>query len=499
MDPSERTVTMRERGLGNAGWDAAAALGRRLGSAARGGRRHLEVFLGGPDRLKVIFLLAAVLALGSADAATVGASAIELRRALRINNADIGLLVAVTSVVAALASVPFGVLADRVPRARTLGLSIFLWGAAMLWSATASSFGRLVLARLFLGVVTAASGPVVASMVGDLFAAEERGRIYGYILTGEMLGAGLGFAVTGDVAALSWRAAFVILAVPAFILGWFVYNLPEPPRREPHGRDVAAWGPGETEAQTLVRERGIQPDPGLAAVDPARMGLLDAARYVLAVKTNVILIVAGACGYFFLAGIQTFGVEFVRLQYRVDAPLANLLMLIIGAGAVAGVLTGGALGDSLLRRRYLNGRIMVSALAAALATVLFVPALLTRSLVTALPYVTFAAFALSAQRAPMDAARLDIMPAPLWGRAEGIRSLLRTGAQALAPLLFGAMSDFVFGGGQKGLERTFLVMLLPLGAGAFVLFRGLRSYPQDIATAAAAGGPGRTPYKGGPA
>lgn len=480
---------MRERSLSESGRDAASAIGRKLGQAARGGRRHLEVFLGGPDRLKVIFLLAAVLALGSADAATVGASAIELRKALHINNADIGLLVAVTSIVAAVASVPFGVLADRVPRARTLGLSIFLWGIAMLWSATVSSFGRLMLARLFLGVVTAAAGPVVASLVGDLFAAEERGRIYGYILTGEMLGAGLGFAVTGDVAALSWRAAFVILAVPAFVLGWFVFNLPEPERGQRHRKhEDGTTTPEETDAQRLARDRGIMPDPALAAADPTRMGLLEASRYVLAVKTNVILIVAGACGYFFLAGIQTFGVEFVRLQYRVDAPLANLLMLIIGAGAVGGVLAGGSLGDSLLRRRYLNGRMLVAAVSAGLCTVLFLPALLTRSLVTALPYVTFAAFMLSAQRAPMDAARLDIMPFALWGRAEGIRTLLRTGAQALAPLLFGVMSDFVFGGGQKGLQWTFLVMLLPLGAAAYVLFRGLRTYPRDIATAAATGG-----------
>ena len=134
----------------------------------------------------MIFLLAAVLALASADSATVGASAIELRQALHINNFDIGLLIAVTSIVAAVASIPFGVLADRGPRTTSLGLTIFLWGAAMVWSATVSSFGRLLLARMFLGVVTAAAGPIVASLVGDLFSAAERGKIYGYILSGEL-------------------------------------------------------------------------------------------------------------------------------------------------------------------------------------------------------------------------------------------------------------------------------------------------------------------------
>lgn len=475
---------MRERTLGDTTRDLASALGRIVGRAARGGRQHLEVFLGGPDRTRVIFLLAAVLALASADAATVGASAIELRHALHINNFDIGLLIAVTSVVAAVASIPFGVLADRGPRTRTLGLTIGLWGAAMVWSATVSSFGRLLLARMFLGIVTAAAGPMVASLVGDLFSGDERGKIYGYILTGEMLGAGIGFAVTGDIAALSWRAAFVILAIPAFFLAWFVFHLPEPGRTgRRHSKDPGSVVLEETDAQRLARAQGVVPDATMVAADPDRMGLLDAARYVLRVRTNVILIIASAAGYYFLAGVQTFGVEFVRQQYRVDAVLANLLMLVIGGGAVIGILAGGALGDSLLSKGRLNGRILVSALAAAAATLLFIPALLTRSLVTAVPYVTVAALALSAQRAPMDAARLDIIPPPLWGRAEGIRSLMRTGAQALAPLLFGLVSDYA------GLQWTFLLMLLPLGAGSVYLFKGLKTYPRDIATAAAAGGP----------
>jgi hypothetical protein len=73
----------------------------------------------------------------------------------------------------------------------------------------------------------------------------------------------------------------------------------------------------------------------------------------------------------------------------------------------------------------------------------------------------------------------------LWGRAEGVRTFLRTFAMALAPLLFGAVSDYVFGGGRVGLQRTFVVMLIPLAGSAFFLFKGLRTYPRDVATAAA--------------
>jgi MFS family permease len=511
-----------------AGAAVAGVLGP-LGWLAGQGWRRLEQLFGGPARTRVIVILASVLALSSADTATVGASATQLRAALHISNTDIGLLVAVTSLTAAVASLPFGSLADRVRRTRVLGLSIILWGVAMFWSATVPSFGRLLLARVFLGVVMASAGPVVASMVGDFFSSGERGRIYSYILTGELLGAGLGFAVTGDIAALSWRAAFVILALPAFALAVVVLRLPEPARggahplprlsflaRSPDGGG-SAWvvaqadtaGPADgraeptapdaspdgsssagTEAQRLAREQRVRPYPEhILQGDARRMGLARAVAYVLRVRTNVILIISSACAYYFFAGIQTFGVEFVKDQYRVDQALANGLMLVIGVGAVVGVLAGGGFGDFLLRRRYLNGRVLVAAVAALATTVLFIPALLTRSLVTALPYLVFAGFALSAQNPPIDAARLDIMPPLLWGRAEGVRTFLRTAAQSLAPLLFGAVSDYVFGGGRGGLQWTFVVMLLPLLASGVILFRALHTYPRDVATAAMAGPP----------
>jgi hypothetical protein len=146
------------------------------------------------------------------------------------------------------------------------------------------------------------------------------------------------------------------------------------------------------------------------------------------------------------------------------------------------VLAGGALGDALLHRGYLNGRILVSAVSATLAVILFIPTVFTRDPLNALPYISLAVLALAAQNPPLDAARLDIVPALLWGRAEGVRTFLRTVAQAFAPLLFGAVSDHVFGGGRSGLQWTFVVMLLPLAASAYFLFRALRTYPRDVAT-----------------
>ncbi len=522
------------------------AVGRAARRGARSAKRKLIPVLGGRTRTRVIVVLACVLALSSADTATVGAAASELRTALRISTFDIGLLVSVTAIVGAVFCLPFGVLADKLRRTWLLGAAIVLWGIAMVWSATAGTFDELLLSRLALGGVTAVAGPVVASLVGDWFTGDERGQIYSYILTGELLGAGLGFAFTGEIAALSWRLAFVILAVPAFVLAWMVFQLPEPlrgglgalapepgtrpwlaaqrtdaeahaqPQAHAHGQPqthaqpqpqaqaqaeeppIAETPDLRTDAQRLAMERGIRPDPLLVARANPRMGFVAAVRYVLAVRTNVVLIVSGALGYYFLAGVQTFGIEFASGvkgthghpgqpgQYHVALFFANGLLLVVGVGAVVGALVAGPLSDSLLRRGYLAGRLRVAAVAATVTVVMMIPALVTHSALTALPYLVLAGAGLSAQNPPINAASLDIMPSWLWGRAAAVRTFVRTGAQALAPVLFGAVSDYVFGGGSQGLRWTFVIMLIPLAFSALYLFVAARRYPRDVATAAAA-------------
>ncbi len=49
-----------------------------------------------------------------------------------------------------------------------------------------------------------------------------------------------------------------------------------------------------------------------------------------------------------------------------------------------------------------------------------------------------------------DAARLDIMPSALWGRAEAVRTALRTLLQGAAPVVFGAVSA-AFGAANNGI------------------------------------------------
>ena len=166
----------------------------------------------------------------SADKGAIGAMALQLERGLGIGKTELGLLLTVSSLVGVVATLPFGWLADRTNRTRVLAIVIVLWGAAMGLSATVTSYRELLLARLALGVVVAAAVPTVASLVGDYFQPHVRGRMYGYILAGELIGMGFGYIVSGELVLLSWRLGFIALALAALLVAWLVHRLPEPAR-----------------------------------------------------------------------------------------------------------------------------------------------------------------------------------------------------------------------------------------------------------------------------
>jgi hypothetical protein len=116
------------------------------------------------------------------------------------------------------------------------------------------------------------------------------------------------------------------------------------------------------------------------------------------------------------------------------------------------------------------------------------------------PFFFLAAAGLGGANPALDAARLDIMHSRLWGRAEGVRSTLLYIFQAIAPPLFGWVSG-MFGGSDGfggrgasthangssggGLDITFLIMLITLFLAGLVMFRALKTYPRDVATAIA--------------
>ncbi len=501
---------------------------RALGWVGARLRGRVVRIVGGPARARVIALFGGVLALSSAQIATVGAVAPQLEQALHIGNTKIGLLNSVALLVGAVAVIPVGLLVDRIQRIPMLALSMLLWSATTILGAVASSYSTLLLSRIGLGAVAATAGPAIASLTGDYFPARERALVYGYILSGEIAGTAAGFIVSGTLAsAFSWRVAFFVLALPGFFLARALWRtVPEPQRGgqsrlAPGTLDLVSASDGAArtdeapvddapveQERDLAREaalrRGFQPNPELVLDrDPAAMRLVDAVRYVLRVPTNILLIVSSSLGYFFFAGLQTFALVFLRGHYGTSEATATLVLGLLVVGSLIGTLASGPISDLLARHGYFEARVIVPAVTNLAAAALLVPGLLSGHLSSGLWFYVAGAAFISAANPPLDAARLDIMPAGLWGRAESIRTFLRSLAQALAPLIFGAVADLIAGfvppqapigtrahnvvssSTGTGLQICFLIMLITLAGAGVILLRARRTYPVDVATAAA--------------
>lgn len=497
---------MRAAGLVMASLEDVAA--RVLQAVKARGEAAAEA-AGGPARLKIGLLLGIAFGLDGADKAALAAVAGSLEKAFSINNLQIGLLIALVSFVGAAFTLPCGALVDWINRRRILLVAIAVWTLAMLVSGTATSYDYLLITRLFLGGVTAIAAPAVASLVGDFIPPQARTRIYGFILSGELVGTGIGFFIGGEVSSfLSWRWAFFSMAVPSAAVFWAIWQyLPEPARGgqgsirlgqtelpspdEPQ-RHTSGKMPDKAEKQSdssrarpreVIREAGIGPRRELIIDDdPAGWTLWHALRYLLRIPTYRLLIVASALGYYFFAGARAFGMIYLTHHYHLPRSTVTALAAIVGIGAIAGLYGGAKLSDTLLARGWISSRIEVPAAALLAAAILFVPAIWTGNAIIGMVLLTCGTAALAAANPPIDAARLDVVPSGLWGRGEAGRTALRGMLEGGAPLVFGAISDS-FGGGAEGLKWTFLIMLITVVAASAFAIPARRAYPRDVATA----------------
>ncbi|MBE7186892.1 MFS transporter [Jatrophihabitans endophyticus] len=407
-----------------------------------------------------VVALAFVMGLDAGDQASIGSTAPEVRAAFGIGSTQIGLLATASTVVGVVLTLPFGVLADRANRIGLLRNVVLLWTVAMIGVGAAPGYGWMLAGQCVVGIVTGAGGPLIASLVGDLVPRVQRGRVYSTLLIGELAGAALGTGLAGEVAAVAnWRVAFWLLAVLGLVTFGFLTRAPEPER----------IGTPAPRRRPLTSRRGAPPPGG----DPAVMPLGQALLVLVRIPTNVILVVASSLGYFYFTGVQTFGVSLLIEDYGVAKGVAPLLVLLVGASLAVGVLIGGPIGDRLTQRGVRLGRLYTVLVAFVGSTAFIVPALSLTDIWATMPLLITAGVLLGSANPPLDASRIDIVPHWLLGRAEAVRTALRDGADATAPVVFGAV------GAARGLRPTFLLMTIALGAAAGLGLGALRTYSAD--------------------
>ncbi|WP_017614985.1 spinster family MFS transporter [Nocardiopsis salina] len=255
-----------------------------------------------------------------------------------ITDAQIGMISAAFTIVYALFGIPLGRLADRYSRKAILIVGLVAWSLFTAATGMAGGFIMLVVIRLLVGVGEAAFAPAANSLIADMCPSKKRAGAVGLFQLGLPVGLTLAFFTVGPITEAfdSWRAAFVLAAIPGLLLAVVMLFMREPER-------------GSTEADRAV-DRGDKPF-----------------RRLVAVPTLWWLSIAGIGIQVSAYAVSTFSVPLFQRYFDTSMSMGGLYAgITIGVTGLIGLTLGGRIADWASRASVV-GRVLTGAVALSLA------------------------------------------------------------------------------------------------------------------------------------
>jgi predicted MFS family arabinose efflux permease len=357
-------------------------------------------------QLRVLAILAFINFVNFADRLIVPPMFDLLREHFQVTSAQLASLQIVLQIVLSVATVPFGLLADRMSRTKIIAAGIVFWSLATFLTGMAHTFAMLLIARALVGVGEAAYAPAAQSMISGAFPAEKRARAQSVFAAGMLLGGTTGLALGGVIGQhLGWRPAFFIIGVPGLIFALFALRLEEPPR-----------GP-KSEIVPIGR--------------------------LLRVPAYVSLIFSGVLVTFASLAFITWGPDFAQRWKDFSPSEAGVsLGITVFAASLLGVLAGGYVAD-WLQQRYEYGRILTVALAFLAAAPFLIWALLAEEKVAVVTALFLGAFLMSWYHGPVTAVIHDLMPRRAHATSVAVYMFVtQLIGGTFGPLVVGKIDDF---------------------------------------------------------
>jgi MFS family permease len=164
-----------------------------------------------------LFVLVLALVLGSVNTSIIALVSESIKGSLSLSDAQIGMLNGLAlTLVTAIATVPMGWLADRIDRRVLLTVCVGIWSAATFAFAQSTSFEAMFLFAMGIAVGEAVLGPIVYSMIPDLFPRRMWIVANFVFYVAALVGAYAGFAASGAIIAFVDASQ---TALPAFMEG----------------------------------------------------------------------------------------------------------------------------------------------------------------------------------------------------------------------------------------------------------------------------------------
>jgi MFS family permease len=152
-----------------------------------------------------------------------------IRREFDLSSAEAGALASVTLVASAVGGILFGMISDRIGRARALMYSILAYSIFTALTATSGSVAQLVVWRTLVGLGMGGEWSAGSVLVSETWPAEHRGKAIGLMQSGWAIG----YILAALLSALilpdyGWRVLFLFGLLPALLAAWIRQSIPEP-------------------------------------------------------------------------------------------------------------------------------------------------------------------------------------------------------------------------------------------------------------------------------
>ena len=206
---------------------------------------------------RVVVLLTLAAFINYVDRGNLATAAPLIRAQLSLSNTQLGVLLAAFFWSYAPAQLPAGWLAERLDPRRVLAAGLAVWGAATALTGFATDFIMLLVLRLMLGLGESVMYPASFKTLAVEASEGQRGRVNGFLASGQLLGPAVGTLAGGLLMAwLGWRAVFVVFGCASLLWLWPWLTTPPPVRAQRSPQLAAARSDGPS-AGVILRRREL--------------------------------------------------------------------------------------------------------------------------------------------------------------------------------------------------------------------------------------------------
>lgn len=146
-----------------------------------------------------------------------------------LDSATAGALASATLITSSVGGIVFGMLADRMGRAKALIYAILTYSLFTALTATAENLAQLVLWRALVGIGLGGEWSAGSVLVSETWPAEHRGKAIGLMQAGWAIGYIIAALLSAAILpSYGWRVLFVIGVFPALLTVWIRSSVKEP-------------------------------------------------------------------------------------------------------------------------------------------------------------------------------------------------------------------------------------------------------------------------------